>query len=371
MNEIERLKELLNYHILDTPKEEVFDDLAFLASVICDKPIALIGLLDKDRNWFKAKVGVDIVDSPRDISFCQYTLKNPDEVLVINDTLEDSRFQENPMVIGGPKIRFYAGAPLISPKGFVLGTICVFDTKPGQLNDDKIKSLKLLSKKVMNHFNSRKLLIEQQSKINYDAKYLRQITDYAPGVLFQFELSRSTFSFQFVSKGIKNLHKDIEPELIIKKPEAFLKYVYPSDRVLFQAELKKACLNQSSFEFEFRILNDRGEIQWYLAKGNPCYFNGQKNGWFGSFQNITQQLEYQRAMEQISFDISHILRSPVTNLLGLANLIENEKECLTDYKLREYSHYIQTVSRELDTFTRGLNTIYEQKKVNFQKKAFE
>ena len=363
MSEIQRLRELLNYHILDTVAEEQFDDLAFLASTLCNKPISLIGLLDEKRNWFKAAVGVNIQESPRDISFCQHTLDKPNEVLVVNDTLLDSRFVNSPLVVNEPNVRFYAGAPLVSKNGFVLGTICVFDTKPGELSEAKIRALKILSKKVMNHFNSRKILIEQQSKIDYDANYLREITDHAPGVLFQFKLSRDQFKFQFVSKGIMNLHQDIKPCLILEEPEEFLKFVHPGDRVLFRAELRKACVNQSCFTFEFRVKNQNDEIHWYLAKGHPCSSNKEQTvEWYGAFQNITQQLEYPRAMEQISFDISHILRSPVTNLLGLSNLIEEEKEKLTDCKLREYSKYIKTVSSELDIFTRDLNRIYEQKK---------
>ena len=113
------------------------------------------------------------------------------------------------------------------------------------------------------------------------------------------------------------------------------------------------------------MVSNRGLPQWYLAQAKTQVDLHGNTVWYGNFQNITQQLEYQKAMEQISFDISHILRNPVTNLLGLSTIIEQERDKLTEEKLLEYSDYIQTVSRELDQFTRKLNAIYEKKKMHF------
>lgn len=146
-NENERLEELYKYQILDTPYEKEFDELVQLASQICDIPISLITLVDKERQWFKASVGVDVRETPRDVSFCAHAIHD-DKALIIRDALEDERFVNNPLVQDQPNIRFYAGVPLISPKGYRMGTLCVIDTRPRDLSDEQINALEVLSRQV-------------------------------------------------------------------------------------------------------------------------------------------------------------------------------------------------------------------------------
>lgn len=143
-NESKRLKVLWQYDILDTVPEEVFDELAELASHICEAPIALITLVDEKRQWFKARVGTSVKETSRDISFCAHAILH-DELFIVSDASKDPRFNKNPMVAGQPKIRFYAGAPLKSPDGYALGTLCVVDSKPRILRDEQKKSLRILA----------------------------------------------------------------------------------------------------------------------------------------------------------------------------------------------------------------------------------
>jgi len=129
VNESERLATLYNYGVLDTDFEERFDRLTRIAGAVFGTPIVLISLIDKDRQWFKSALGLNVRETARDISFCTHAIKGT-EVFIVKDAQEDSRFKQNPLVTGDPHIRFYAGAPLLSRQGYALGTFCVIDNQP-------------------------------------------------------------------------------------------------------------------------------------------------------------------------------------------------------------------------------------------------
>ena len=154
-NEAKRLKVLWQYDVLDTVPEEVFDDLTELAARICEAPIALISLVDEDRQWFKSKVGLTINETSRDISFCAHAIKQQ-ELFIIPDATKDLRFSNNPLVTSDPKIRFYAGAPLITPDGHALGTLCVIDKVPRELRPEQQQALRVLARHVMTQLELRR-----------------------------------------------------------------------------------------------------------------------------------------------------------------------------------------------------------------------
>ena len=158
INEAGRIAALEKYAILDTDPEQSFDDLTLLASFICKTPIALISLVDEDRQWFKSRVGMDAKETSRDIAFCSTAILQSD-VFVVPDALEDDRFRDNPLVISDPHIRFYAGAPLINEDGYALGTLCVVDRAPRELASDQKESLKALSRLVLAQLEFRRNLL--------------------------------------------------------------------------------------------------------------------------------------------------------------------------------------------------------------------
>jgi GAF domain-containing protein len=157
-NEAARVAALHQYAILDTEPERAFDDLVLLASFICKTPIALISLVDEDRQWFKSKIGISISETAREIAFCATAIQQPD-VFVVPDTLNDERFRNNPLVLSEPNFRFYAGAPLIDEEGHALGTICVLDRVPREFAPDQQAALKALSHLVLAQLELRRNLM--------------------------------------------------------------------------------------------------------------------------------------------------------------------------------------------------------------------
>lgn len=157
-NENERLKTLRRYKILDTPPEMSYDDLTHLASEICDTPIAAISLVDKDRQWFKSILGIEVRQTSRDVAFCAHAILNKDEPLIVEDATQDARFWDNVLVTGQPGIRFYAGTPLVMSDGNPIGTLCVIDNVPRKITSSQRRALEVLGREVVAQLELRRNL---------------------------------------------------------------------------------------------------------------------------------------------------------------------------------------------------------------------
>ncbi|MBC6611926.1 GAF domain-containing DNA-binding protein [Hymenobacter sp. BT507] len=175
--EAERLKILRNYQILDTPKEQAFDDLAKLTAYICDTPIALISFIGADRQSVKAQVGGEgLHDLPRNIAFCNYAMLSED-LLEVEDAAQDAEFRYNPLVVGKQKVRFYVGVPLLTPEGYPLGSLCAIDTVPRQLNEPQREALRILAREVVAHLELRRARLQLEKERQQLVEMMRPNTE--------------------------------------------------------------------------------------------------------------------------------------------------------------------------------------------------
>jgi len=174
-DETNRLKALYDYDVLDTAAEKIFDDLTQLAAQICNTPITLISLVDPDRQWFKSRVGLDAAETSRDIAFCAHAIHQK-EIFEVEDTLQDKRFFDNPLVTSAPNIRFYAGTPLVSHDGHAIGTLCVIDNKPNKLTKDQRNALEVLGRSVISQMELRKNIKELKLANQHKTEFLSNMS---------------------------------------------------------------------------------------------------------------------------------------------------------------------------------------------------
>lgn len=192
-NDAERVARLRSLGVLDTPPEPDYDEITRLAAQICQVPMALITLVDADRQWFKSKVGIGDSETSREISFCAHAITEPQrDVFIVPDARKDARFAGNPYVIDDPNIRFYAGAPLVTRDGWALGTLCVVDRQPRQLTTDQLEALKALRRQVMNAIELRQV-IQNQNKVIVELDDTRRELEEARRIAEQAAAAKAQF----------------------------------------------------------------------------------------------------------------------------------------------------------------------------------
>ncbi len=170
LDEASRIRVLHQFSVLDTPPEQAYNDITEVVAYIAKVPIVLVSLIDEARQWFKAKLGIDVCETPRDMAFCAHAILTPHQPLIVPDATKDERFANNPLVTGEPNIRFYLGVPLVTPEGAALGTLCAIDRVPRELDAEQIKSIKALAHMAMSQLELRR----QASCLRQAATYIDQ-----------------------------------------------------------------------------------------------------------------------------------------------------------------------------------------------------
>ncbi len=285
-NENKRLEELYGLGVLDTLPEEEYDDFVKLAAQICGVPIALISLVDKGRQWFKAKVGIDAPETPRELAFCAHAILDPEQVLVVKDATQDQRFSDNALVTDEPNIRFYAGAPLTTSAGYPIGTLCVIDREPKELTREQVEALQILGRHVVT--------VLENSKAAKAAATERKFLEMAERISdlghWQIDLVKDEI---YWSPGVYRIH-GLRPELYTPELQTAIDFYHPEDRALVQRYVRDAIEMKKPFEFQLRLVRLDGAVRHVRSKGEPqLNKKGEVEAIFGVFTDVTDLVECQ------------------------------------------------------------------------------
>jgi PAS domain-containing protein len=340
----------------DSEKQDL-DDLVAAASEICGKPIALVTLLDEDKQWFKINKGLNVSSTDRDIAFCNYTIAE-NKVFIVEDAHKDERFINNPLVTGYPNIRFYAGAPLTTNDGHTIGSLCVIDQVPGSLSDREIKCLETLAQQVMHRMelsntvqSLKEAAIEMEAQKNelqnlalIQNAFLNSFNDYF--ILLDKNLNIVAFNHAW---------KEFAEKVFSKAPRSgdkMIDFITNGVKEDFEA-LGQAALNGEEIDIERLADIHNMEPFWYRARLAPfSNMEGKITGLSIIMINIEKEKQHEEAIDfqtktfsEIARLQSHDIRMPLTNILSLINLM-NLEECPPLQK--EYLNLLQESANRLD-----------------------
>lgn len=379
-NEQNRLARLRSYGILDTTADPAFDDIVKIARTAIDAPIVLITFIDESRVWIKSKVGLDADEVARDVAFCPYTLENGGKIFEVSDAKLDERFVQNPLVVGELKLRYYAGAPLMTPDGLTIGTLCVFDRSPRSLDENLQQVLYALARQVIAQLELRrsasieeKIRDELRQNIlelsESDQRYRSLVSALDVGVVMQ-ERDGRIVTANASAERILGLTFDQMKGLSSMDPRW---RSVREDGTPFAGEEHPAMVALATGlpcrDVVMGVRKPDATLTWILIHSQPLLHAGESKPYavVTSFQDITSARDYEsglkedrdsadqasRAKSEFLATMSHEIRTPLNSIVGVAALLEeteleSEQQRLVQLLRRSGDHLLELITDVLD-----------------------
>ena len=363
-NEQQRLLRLQRLALLDTEAEAVLDGFTQLAATVTGMPIALISLIDKDRQWWKSAVGLPQGSgTARDLSFCGHAISSEEDLFEVEDARLDERFADNPIVIGQPRVVHYAGVPLLMPGGERIGTLCVIDAKPGRLEAQSRDILGNIARSVVNVLLLRESERTQRERALTEAKF-KLIAEALPQMVWSTSPEGQPDYFNQRWYEFTGMHPGQVGE------EALVSMLHPDDRARAWAAWQHSLASGQPYETEYRLRHFTGDYRWVLVRAlSVCDEQGVILRWMGSCTDIQDQKLAQEELRVASHRkdeflamLAHELRNPLAPLSTAAQLLQiapNDAERVrrsAELMERQVRHMTELVDDLLDVsrVTRGL-----------------
>jgi len=351
-----RLLAVERFKTLDLEKDAEFQELIQMVSEICDTPIALLTLIDKDTQWLKVKKGTDVTALPREISFCSHTIMD-DNLMIVPDASKDDRFANNPIVTGEPGVRFYAGAPLTTSDGQKIGGLCSIDVKPGNLTRHQQLMLKMLSKQAINLMEYRvsaelleknKIEFERQKTIIREVQITqRSFFESAPNFHTLLGKSGEVIDFNKIAYNfIKKVHG-----AELQRGDMMIQYIAPDFVSKFIRGFNMAVIGDHAFEEGSTDYGAHGIIYWEASFETARDPNNEIIGISYIIRDVTDRkvrehkiIDQNQSLLKIAHMQAHEFRAPLTTITGMMDLIKAE-----DYQApKEYFELLENAVKNLD-----------------------
>ncbi len=285
--------------------------IASLAARICHAPMAMVTLVEEERQLFLARTGLEARETPRSTSFCAHAMLGA-ESLVVRDAREDARFADNPLVTGEPHIRFYAGQPLVSAEGAPLGALCVIDTAPRAdgLTDIQRETLVVLAKSVMRRISQQRLGATAEKAVNLRENYLQRMIDSVPGIAWSADAAGN---FDYINPQWTELTGLPAPRTLTDWQAA----VHPEDWENAAGAFQRALDSDTPFEYEWRLKLADGEYRWMLSRAVKSPVGNGETRWFGTVIEIDRQRRLSEARDLLANELSHRIKNIFAVVSGL------------------------------------------------------
>lgn len=357
-NEKARLETLHAYQILDTLPQQAYDDISQLASQICGTPIALVSLVDDERQWFKARVGLETQQLPRATAFCAHAILQPEQLFIVPDATCDARFVDNPLVTDDPHIRFYAGAPLLAPDGEALGTLCVIDREPRQLSDEQQNSLSALARQVMAQIQLQKFFNELaetmherrkiESALRQSQQRFEMFMNNSPALAF---IKSATGHYEYVNQPFLRRFELEECEVLGHTDDD----LWPVAAEELRAHDQSVLEGHETVELTESVTEENGETSYWLSFKFPLQNNG-KRFLAGMGLDITQSKRYEQQLEEYQTKletlVAHLeIQSRSDGLTGLLNRRAFDQKLAEEWeRARRYDQPLSLLMMDVDRF---------------------